>query len=38
MSQWKKPVGWHTWTEPTTEQRYKAIRANAAERRANADV
>jgi hypothetical protein len=38
MSQWKQPVGWHTWTEPTTEQRYAAIRANAAERKANADA
>jgi len=31
---WKPPVGWHVWTEPTKEQRYEAIRANAAERQA----
>jgi hypothetical protein len=38
MGQWKRTVGWHVWTEPTTEQRYAAIRANAAERKANADA
>ena len=33
LSQWHATAGWHPWTEPTIEQRYKAIRANAAERR-----
>lgn len=35
--QWNPTVGWHKWTEPTAEQRYEAIRANAAERKANAE-
>ncbi len=38
MGQWKRTVGWHVWTEPTSEQRYAAIRANAAERKAKADA
>lgn len=36
--QWSSTVGWHAWTEPTTEQRYAAIRTNAAERKANHDA
>lgn len=32
MGQWNPTVGWHQWTEPTKEQRYEAIRTNAAER------
>jgi len=32
--QWSESAGWHVWTEPTSEQRYVAIRANAAERQA----
>jgi hypothetical protein len=32
MSQWHAEAGWHVWTEPTKEQRYEAIRANAAQR------
>lgn len=28
-----QPVGWHTWTEPTKEQRYERIRTNAADRK-----
>lgn len=38
LGQWSSTVGWHVWTEPTKEQRYEAIRANAAERKAKADV
>jgi hypothetical protein len=38
LQRWKSPVGWHVWTEPTNEQRYAAIRANAAERKANRDA
>jgi hypothetical protein len=38
MSQWHAAAGWHTWTEPTTEQRYEAIRANAAERKSGTDL
>jgi hypothetical protein len=38
LQQWKPPVGWHVWTEPTSEQRYVAIRANAAERKAATDA
>lgn len=38
LQRWKPTVGWHVWTEPTSEQRYAAIRANAAERREQADA
>jgi hypothetical protein len=38
LQRWNPPVGWHVWTEPTTEQRYAAIRANAAERKAATDA
>jgi hypothetical protein len=37
MGQWHATAGWHTWTEPTSEQRYEAIRANAADRKAKAE-
>jgi hypothetical protein len=36
--QWAAGAGWHVWTEPTKEQRYAAIRANAAARKANRDA
>ena len=39
LQRWSEySVGWHVWTEPTKEQRYEAIRANAAERKGKADV
>ena len=38
LQRWKPSVGWHVWTEPTKEQRYAAIRANADERKATRDA
>lgn len=35
LQRWRPlPVGWHVWIEPTKEQRYARIRANAADRKA----
>jgi len=36
--QWSEAAGWHVWTEPTKAQRYAAIRANAAQRKAKTDA
>jgi hypothetical protein len=38
LQQWKPPVGWHVWENPTQEQRKARMLARAAERKAKADV